>query len=185
MAIKTTKKTVEKKVNLIINEEPIQEKKVEKKKYEPDEEIITTSCTAGELLMIGRKTKRVYVWSNYGDTTGIEYQDLKAEQYVQGSPYIYSPLFIIEDEEFINLPENKKVADVYAHILKAEDIDTLFALDNISFERTVNKLPKGIKNSLKAIAAQKIQDGSLDSVNKIKALDKILGTDLFNCYIAS
>ena len=81
--------------------------------------------------------------------------------------------------------ENKKIADVYAHILKAEDIDNLFGLDNISFERTVNKLPKGIKNSLKAIAAQRIQDGTLDSVNKIKALDKILGTDLFNCYIAS
>lgn len=191
MAIKntTSKKTVTKSVKetpkVIEPTKVVEPVKIEKKKYEPDDEILCTSCTAGELLMIGRKTRRVYIWSNYGDQTYVEYQDLKAEQYVQGSPHIYSPLFIIEDEEFINLPENKKIADVYAHILKAEDIDNLFGLDNISFERTVNKLPKGIKNSLKAIAAQRIQDGTLDSVNKIKALDKILGTDLFNCYIAS
>ena len=187
MAIKTTnKKTVAK--SKPIEEEikkPIENVKPEKRKYEQDEEILTTSCTAGELIMIGRKTRRVYVWSNYGDQTYVEYQDLKAEQYVQGSPYIYSPLFIIEDGEFINLPENKKVADVYAHILSVEDIDKLFNLDTISFERTVKNLPKGIKNSLKAIAAQRIQDGSLDSITKIKSLDEILGTDLFNCYIAS
>jgi len=186
MAIKTT--TNKKPVAKVVKEESkevIEVKQPEKKKYAPDDEIMTTSCTAGELLMIGAKTRRVYTWSNYGDQTPVEYQDIKAAQYIQGNPHIYSPLFIIDDEEFVNLPENKKIADVYTHILKADDIDQLFSLDNISFERTVDKLPKGIKNSLKAIAAQKIQDGTLDSVNKIKALDKILGTDLFNCYVSS
>lgn len=177
MANKQIKKTVNK------VDEPII--KQEKKKYDLDEEIMTTSCTAGQLIMIGRKTGRFYTWENYGDQTPVEYQDLKAEQYISGSPYIYSPLFIIEDEEFIALPENKKIADVYSNILSVEEIDKLFSLDNISFERTVKKLPKGIQNSLKAIAAQKVQNGSLDSITKIKALDSILGTDLFNCYIAS
>ena len=156
-----------------------------KKKYEPDTEIVCTSCTAGELLMLGRKTRRLYVWSNYGDQTPVEYQDIKAAQYIPGYQHIYSPLFIIEDDEFLSLPENKKIADVYANILKAEDIDKLFSLDNISFEKTVSKLPKGIRNSLKSIAAQKIQDGTLDSITKIKTLDKILKTDLYNCYVAS
>ena len=188
MSVKQTKKTVTKveepKIEKIEKEEVVEEvKKPEKRKYEPDEEIMTTSCTAGQLIMIGRKTKRFYTWENYGDQTPVEYQDLKAEQYIPGSRYIYDPLFIIEDEEFIALPENKKIADVYTNILSQEDIDKMFSLDNISFERTVNKLPKGIKNSLKAIAAQKVQDGSLDSITKIKALDEILGTDLLHCYL--
>ena len=183
MATKTTtKKTVERIKPNIVEEKPII---AEKKKYAPDDEILTTSCTAGELIMIGRKTGRYYTWANYGDQTPVEYQDIKAEQYVSGSQYIYSPLFIIEDEEFVNLPENKKIAEVYANALSVEEIDNLFNLDSISFERTVKKLPKGIQNSLKAIAAQRVQNGSLDSLTKIKALDEILGTDLFNCYVAT
>ena len=156
-----------------------------KRKYEPDGEILTTSCTAGELIMIGRKTGRYYSWANYGDKTTVEYQDLKAEQYVSGSRYIYDPLFLIEDEEFLALPENKKIAEVYEHALSAEDIEKLFSLDSITFERTLKNLPKGIKNSFKSIAAQKVQEGSLDSLQKIHAIDEILGTDLFNCYVAS
>ena len=184
MAIKQTKKTVVKATQPIIeeNDRPIVQ---EKKKYAPDEEILTTSCTAGQLIMIGRKTGRYYIWSDYSDQTPVEYQDIKAEQYISSSKYIYDPLFIIEDEEFLALPENKKVADVYANILSSKEIDEIFNLDSISFERTIKKLPKGIKNSLKAIAAQKVQEGTLDSITKIKALDEILGTDLFNCYVAS
>lgn len=176
MAIKQTKNTVKKVV-----EPKVEVEKIEKKKYAPDEEIMTTSCTSGELIMIGGKTRRYYTWANYGDQTPVEYQDLKAAQYSK-SRYIFDPLFIIEDEEFVNLPENKNIAEVYANVLSQEDIDKMFNLDNISFERTVRKLPKGIQNSLKSIAAQKVQDKTLDSITKIKALDEILGTDLFNCY---
>lgn len=185
MAIKNT--TCKKTTTKVVTKEPEVEniKQIEKKTYMPNDEIMTTSCTAGELIMIGRKTGRYYSWANYGDKTPIEYQDLKAEQYISGSQYIYNPLFIIEDDDFLALSENKKVAEVYEHILNAEDIDKIFNLDNISFEKTVNKLPKGIKNSLKAIAVERIQNGSLDSITKVKALDKILGTDLFTCYFAS
>jgi hypothetical protein len=185
MAIKNT--TSKKTVTKVVVKEPEVEiiKQPEKKIYMPNDEIMTTSCTAGELIMIGRKTNRYYSWANYGDTTPVEYQDLKAEQYISGSQYIYNPLFIIEDEEFLALPENKKIAEVYDHVLKAEDIDKIFNLDNISFEKTIDKLPKGIRNSLKAIAAERIQNGSLDRITKVKALDKILGTDLFNCYFTS
>lgn len=185
MANSTKKTTVKRteKTTPVVNEAPVITK--EKRRYEQDEEIMTTSCTAGELIMIGRKTGRYYTWSNYGDQTPVEYQDIKAEQYVHGSQYIYDPLFIIEDEEFLALPENSKIVELYQNILSDEDVDKLFNLDSISFERTVKNLPKGIKNSLKTIAAQKIQKGTLDSIAKIKALDKIFGTDMFNCYVAS
>lgn len=183
MAIKNT--TSKKTVTKVVTKESAEIKQPEKKTYAPNDEIMTTSCTAGELIMIGRKTGRYYSWANYGDKTPVEYQDLKAEQYISGSQYIYNPLFLIDDEEFLSLPENKKVANVYEHILNADDIEKIFSLDNISFEKTVEKLPKGIKNSLKSIAAERIQNGSLDSITKIKALDRILGTDFFNCDFAS
>ena len=42
----------------------------------------------------------------------------------------------------------------------------------------IEKLPDGAKESLKTIAAKQVSLGVLDSVNKIRALDRIFGTDL-------
>lgn len=171
----TTRKTTATKV-----EEPVKEKKT----FAPTDEIETSSVTAGELIMIGRKSGRYYRWTGYNDTTPVEYQDLKAEQYVANSPYLYKPLFLINDDEFLGLPENSKIKDFYKSFLRMSDVDEILALDGPSFEKTIKGLPAGIKESFKAIATQKIQNGTLDSLNKIKAIDAILGTDLFNSYVA-
>ena len=72
---------------------------------------------------------------------------------------------------------------MYEHVLSTDELDKLFSLDLPSFERTLKGLPKGLRNSVKAIAAQKIIDGSFDSLNKIKVLDKVLGSDLLTSYI--
>lgn len=153
------------------------------KTYLPTEEISCVSVTSGELIMIGRKTGNLYSWSNYGDSAQVEYQDLKAEKFNSKSRYIYDPLFIIDDEELLATPEFKTVLDTYQNILSADDIETLFSLDNVSFRRTLKTLPKGIQNSIKSLAASKIQDGTLDSLQKIRAIDEVLGTDLFNAYL--
>ena len=50
------------------------------RKYAPDEQIVCRSITYGELLITGPKSKLLYSWSNYGDTTPVEYQDLQALQ---------------------------------------------------------------------------------------------------------
>lgn len=149
----------------------------------PNDLIETSSVTAGELVMIGRKTRRMYRWKDYGDTAYVEYQDLVAECYSATSRYLFDPLFVINSSEVIEQPLFKKVADLYKNVLSAEEIDKLFNLDLPSFEKTLQRLPKGLRNSVKAIAADKIMNGSLDSINKIKAIDSILGSDLFNSYI--
>ena len=114
----------------------------------------------------------------------VEYQDIRAEVYTSNSPYLFKPLFLIEDEEYLATPEAKRIRDSYATFLTVKDLDEIFALDGSSFEKTLKGLPKGIRDSFKATAAQRIQDGSLDSMNKIKIIDSILGTDLFNSYVA-
>ena len=178
----TKKKPIATKKIEPIKQEPIEMPK--KKTYEAGDEIMTTSVTAGELIMIGRKSGRYYSWSGYGDKMPVEYQDIRAELYTSNSPYLFKPLFLIEDEEYLAMPEAKKIRDAYATFLTVKDIDEIFALDGPSFEKTIKNLPKGIKDSFKAVAAQRIQSGALDSMNKIKVIDAILGTDLFNSYVA-
>ena len=156
------------------------EEVVKAKTFEPEDDVNCVSVTAGELIMIGKKTGNLYRWSNYGDTTMIEFQDLKAEIRNSNSKYIYSPLFMIEDEDVLELPEFANVAKSYEHAISIEEIDDFFNLPLQQFSSTLKTLPVGIKNTIKSIAVDKLESGSLDSLNKIKVLDEILGTELYN-----
>lgn len=159
-------------------------KEVETTKFEPTDLIECVSITAGELIMIGKKSGNLYRWTNYGDTQEVEYQDLKSEKLNRSSNYIYSPLLMINNDEVLRSSDFKGVSEVYQNILSLDDIDEIFNLDLGNFKRTISSLPVGLKNTIKSLAVEKIADGSFDSMNKIKCLDEILGTDLVNSYLS-
>ena len=143
--------------------------------FDASEPIMCTSVTAGELIMIGKKTKNVYRWANYGDTEAVEYQDLQAAKLTK-SRYIFCPLLMIENDEILKAwPE---VQDIYNAVYGMNDISEIFRLDNTSFKNTLATLPVGFKNTLKTIAYDMVEDGTLDSLQKIKIMDEVLGTDI-------
>jgi len=154
------------------------ESKVTKKaphKFAPDDLIVCRSITFGELLLTGKKSKLLYSWANYGDTTEVEYQDLQALKSTRSS-YLFRPRFIIEDEDLVE-QWGKDFGDVYKNI---EDIDAedLLKLPVSQLRSKLKKASKGVQLAVKNIAGDKILNGSLDSLAKIKAIDEILGTDL-------
>jgi hypothetical protein len=158
--------------------EVVAESKAAKKtprKFAPDDLIVCRSITFGELLLTGKKSKLLYSWANYGDTTEVEYQDLQALKSTRSS-YLFKPRFIIEDEDLVE-QWGKDFGDVYKNI---EDIDAedLLKLPVAQLRSKLKKASKGVQLAVKNIAGDKILNGSLDSLAKIKAIDEILGTDL-------
>ena len=145
------------------------------RKFAPDDMISCRSLTFGELLLTGTKSKLLYSWSNYGDTTEVEYQDLQALKSTRSS-YLFKPRFIIEDDELVE-QWNKDLGDLYNTIIDM-DAEDLFKLPVNQFKSKLKKAPKGVQQAVKNIAGEKILNGSLDSLVKIKAIDEILGTDL-------
>ena len=107
----------------------------------------------------------------------VEYQDLRSEVLNKKSAYIYKPLIIIEDEDF--LLQNPSLAKMYEDICSPDDIVLKLRKSSIDeMRRFIIALPSGIKENVKNIAATMIKEGSLDSVRKIKVLDEIFETDL-------
>lgn len=145
------------------------------RKFAPDELITCRSITYGELLLSGTKSKLLYSWANYGDTTEVEFQDLQALKSTHSS-YLYRPRFIIEDEELVE-QWSKDFGEMYKNIVDV-DVDDLFKLPLNQFKAKLKKAPKGVQQAVKNIAGEKIVNGTLDSLAKIKAIDEILGTDL-------
>lgn len=145
------------------------------RKYAQDDMITCRSITYGELLLTGKKSKLLYSWSNYGDTTEVEYQDLQALKSTKSS-YLYKPRFVIEDEELVE-QFGKDFVNMYENIINV-DVDDIFKLPLNQFKSRLKKAPNGVQQAVKNIAGEKIMNGSLDSLAKIKAIDEILDTDL-------
>lgn len=145
------------------------------RKYAPGDMIPCRSITYGELLLPGAKSKMLYTWSNYGDVTEMEFQDLQALKSTR-STYLFKPRFIIEDEELVD-HWRSDLGKIYDDIV-AIDVEAMFKLPANQLKAKLKKAPVGIQQAVKNLAGEKIMNGSLDSLAKIKAIDEALGSDL-------
>lgn len=180
-----TKETKETKVNAktdkaVVNNDTAgktEPQPVTTKSYNETDLIPCRSIMSGYMNMLGVKSKIVYEWMGNGDVTQLEYQDLKAAM-ISRDVHIYSPMFIIEDENVIELPEWKAVKEVYENLYSRDDLSRILELPVDQMAQVVENLPKGGKKALVSIAREGIDIGTFDSINKIKKLDELLGTEL-------
>ena len=144
--------------------------------FNPDDRITCRSVTQGELLLPG-KSGELYRWSAYGDEAYVEYQDLLALK-SKKSQYIYNPLFVIEDEELL---EDKRWADlnpIYEKLFAIDNFDELLSLPIGKFTEIFKMMPAGMQKSVKIEVATRLEEGTFDSLQKVKAIDEICGSDL-------
>lgn len=175
-----TKNTVENTEIEAVEETVVETKKTKTpaktpKKYAPGDMIPCRSITYGELLLTGTKSKMLYTWANYGDVTEMEFQDLQALKSTRSS-YLFKPRFIIEDPELIEQWDND-LGKMYKEIVDI-DVEDMFRLPLNQFKAKLKKAPVGVQQAVKNVAGEKILNGTLDSLAKIRAIDEILGTDL-------
>lgn len=161
----------------VVEVEPTESAPVKKvRKYEATDGIRCRSITVGGLYMEGLKSHILYEWSNEGDDTEVEYQDLVAA-IRSNSSYVLKPRFIIEDQGLVDqFPQVKKVYDSMNSVQDLREI--ILKNQPEAMRKRIMNLPDGAKESLKHIASQMIANGTLDSVKKIKVLDEIYETKL-------
>lgn len=178
MANKNTEiENIESTENNIVEEPKKPTKKAQAKKFEPSEAICCRSVTYGELVLVGYKSKLLYTWANAGDVAYVEYQDLQALQ-SRKSRFLTEPLFVIEDEELVS-QWSSMLKPLYDKISE-DDLEDILKLSPSKLKAKLKASPEGIQKSIKSMAAAKIASGEFDSLNKIKAIDEVLGTELLS-----
>lgn len=148
-----------------------------KKVYDKEDLIPCKSVTNGELIMVGAKSDNVYRWADCDYVEEVEYQDL-LYAVKRNSDFVMKPLFLIMDDEFVN--QNKDVQKLYENLYTFKELNDILNLPVHKFKSVIISLPEGVKSAIKSLAATQIDNGSFDSVNKIKILDEIFGTDMLN-----
>lgn len=163
--------TVETKVEL-----PIIEKK-EPKKYEPNDLIPCHSMYAGCLLYSGDKSHITYEFSNIGDFRYIEYQDLLAGMLTRKKS-LFAPYIIIDDEELLEQPHWSQIKEIYNGLYTRDDLMRIINLPTSKFSEEFRLLPVGYQKNIATIVSGMISDGTFDSMNKIRIIDEVCGTDM-------
>ena len=147
-----------------------------KKEFGQEDLILCRSMVSGQLFVDGVRSGLLYTFADYNDTCEIEYRDLIYLVRSYKDKTIYEPRIIIEDEDFI--AENPKLAELYESMYTKGDLMEIINLPISQMVDTINALPMGCKNALKGITATMIDNGQLDSIQKIKALDEIFETNM-------
>lgn len=154
------------------------------KKFDPQESrksfkdtdlIPCVSITVGKLVMPGSKSKEVYRWGDIGSVQEVEYRDL-IDEVRQNSVYVFEPRFIIQDEDFLS--QHKDIEDKYGELYTPADIEQILQLSPTMIKAQLEKMPVGAQNALRDLAIRKINDGTLDSVQRVRALDEFFDTEM-------
>jgi len=147
-----------------------------KKKFAPEELIPCVSITPGQLFFSGKKSGTLYTFADIDDVVEIEFRDL--DYAARSSDKIMlKPRFIVQDNDFINL--HSKLDDIYSALHSTSDLESIIKMTPAKMEKVIPSLPLGAKDALKIIAATMVDEGELDSLQRIKKLDELLGTELF------
>lgn len=196
MARSSTKKTVTDTVskaddkvvvakNATVAEDEAQEIKEPEKIEEPktvrkisgDDLIPCRSVTSGELICNATRDGETYHWMGYGDVKEVTFSDLSSLR-AKRSAFIYDPLFVIEDEDVLEQPRWKDVKELYEKMYSISDINDVLEMPITKFKKVFNDLPKGLKNAIKTEIATQIEKGTFDSIQKVRYVDEVCGTDL-------
>ena len=145
------------------------------KKFAKTTLIPCRSICTGVLYVEGPNSKNDYMWWDFGDVQDVQYQDLDA--YVKRhATCVYKPQFIIEDDDYI--AQNLDIKAVYDSMYTTSDLREILNLPVSQMKKAIMELPLGAKEAIRGLAPTMIENKKLDSIEKIRVLDEIFGTQL-------
>lgn len=173
--VDNTNDTINNTVTVERKTEQTEQKIKEKKKFNPTDMIPCVSITAGEMFYIGSKSQTLYTFANIDDTVEIEFRDL---DYAARSKdkIMFKPRFIVQDADFVAL--HPILDNIYSSLHTNKDLKDILKLSPSQMEKVITSLPEGAKDSIKTIAVTMVDNGTLDSIQRVKVLDSIFDTEM-------
>lgn len=145
-----------------------------KKDLNPNMMVTVKNGFNGTLVYKSKRTGEVFVWDSFGSEQEMELQDLKSAKNTYKAFFINN-WFLFDDPEII---EWLGMTQYYKHALNTESFNELFNSTPEEIKKTVAKLSAGQKKSAAFRAKQLIQEGKIDSIKIINALEESLSVDL-------
>lgn len=147
------------------------------KKFDLDTLVRCKSVRQNELFYVATTGAR-YVWNGFGDIRELPYQEIVSMR-ASRSPFLYEPWLIIEDEDLLKKSEFKTdFEELYKLYAEFDNPKEFFEQPASVIRERLAGIPNGLRDLIVYNAASYIEDGSLDRMSVVNALDDLFGTNL-------
>ena len=150
-----------------------------------NDEVVVSSNVFGELIYINDRNGDQIIWENCGEEQVLsvrDIRDMKAKQhsfFKEGWISITdSPDVDFEEYTMKEVYDALQIGRYYNDNLVSFNIDDIFVMSEDALRKKISTMSEGIKRSIVVRANEKIIDGSLDSLKKVKLLEEVLGCEL-------
>ena len=172
-AVKRPRKAPVKKEPAAVPKEP--EKVVVKKRtFKPDDYVTVRNGFHGKLVYKSSKTGEKYVFDRFGDEHDMEIQELKKARN-DSKKFFAKNWFLIDDPEVI---EYLGLKEYYKNALSYEEFDQIADMTADEISERLKSVSDGQKIAVAYHARKLIEDGKIDSIKAIAALESGLGVQL-------
>lgn len=146
----------------------------EHKQYAPEDMISVRSTVSGMLLYKSILPQGgVYIWNSIGESCEIPYSELMIMRNSQRA--FFEKNWIVADRDVL---EQLDVARYYSTEIDYDNVDAIFKMSPSDIEKTISVISDETKGAIRVRAISMYKSGALDSVQKIRALERALNIDL-------
>lgn len=147
---------------------------VKPKKLDPEMYVTVRNGFPGLLVYKSSKTGEKFVFERFGDEHDIELQELKKAKN-DSKGFFENNWFLIDDPEVI---EYLGLTQYYKHAFTFEEFEALTVMTVDEVKEKMRHISEGQKAAVARYARQLIEDGRIDSLKVISALEDGLGVQL-------
>ena len=139
--------------------------------------VLCKSSVPGKLIYVSqRQAGYRIVWNDIGSEEYVEFGELLSMRNTQ--PKFFSNCWIIpQDEDVI---KRLNIQDYYKNMFDVDNVDSFFDKPTKQFKEDLQKVPKGVGDAIVKKAMEKIDNGTLDSMKKIQAIEDTFKIELQN-----
>lgn len=145
-----------------------------KKQIDLNLEVPVRNVHDGEVIYVSRKTGLQTLWNSYGDEVFMDVSELLTMKASQPR-FLNEPWIVIDDED---VAKHLGLDKLYEKLVGTEELEGFFELSISEMENVLNKIPKGMKDSIAIRARKKFEDETLYDNRKIRLLQDKLKIDL-------
>lgn len=119
------------------------------------------------------------IWRNYMETQYIELVELMAMR--SSDPMFFSENWIMIDDEFEHkdaVVQKLRIKDMYVHAPNMLELERLFVMPVDEMVHKIKSMSVSLKESVYLHAKEAVENGTLDSMKRIKAIEGVLGKSI-------
>lgn len=160
-------------------------KKNERVRLDDSALIRVKSNTFGKLIYINKRTGDKTEWTHHGEEQSVTMADLRAMKGNQNNFFADNMIIITgceddryEDVEPADIYDALLVSKYYKNFIDPDKFGTLFKMSDAEIKSRVSQLSSNGKLNLVVALNTAINNGTLDSLRKIRLFEELLGCEL-------